>query len=101
MTASAPSARKTPPAAAHPATRYMSRDRRASNISRPRPGHDVTISTTNDPLSRLPKTLNQYVHIDTIPAGAPSGHSVDPCTFSTYCSYIVLNTRAGADNQAL
>ena len=44
------------PAAAHPATRSRSRCSSASYVSRPRPGHAVTSSTTNDPLSSAPKT---------------------------------------------
>ena len=55
-----PPARNSEPAAAHPATRKRSRARSASNISRPSPGHAVTTSTTNDPLSRLPR-MKPYI----------------------------------------
>src|SRR5262249_50815238 len=41
-----PAARNSEPTAAHPATRYRSRDTSASYISAPSPGHDITISTT-------------------------------------------------------
>ena len=51
-----PIARNTDPAAAQPATRYKSRARSASSMRTPSPGHDVTASTANDPLSSAPTT---------------------------------------------
>ena len=51
-----PKARNSDPAAAQPATRYRSRARSAFSISCPSPGHDVTVSTANDPLSSVATT---------------------------------------------
>src|SRR5688572_1329694 len=51
---SVPIARNNAPVAAQPATRNRSRAFSASNINRPRPGHDVTTSTTNEPLNSEP-----------------------------------------------
>ena len=49
-----PSARKIVPGRGAPGYEIQIARDEPSYISAPRPGHDVTISTANDPLSTLP-----------------------------------------------